>query len=319
MCGGLDGARPSFVAGSLQLVVFVPTAAWKKCLDASGESGWFANPFVVEAKDREQFRVVPLESSVGFEEALRSARFHAQCVGLVHMSRGFGLRVRPADFDALLTVVRPQDAVRFAGDTWDIAGLPLSMSAESVVEFVAPWPVVPVASVRRGLTRTWVCRATVAPTEEILQHDFGIADISKSKAPKPRPPPARMVMTRMEPRAWPQPAPVPAAVPVPPVVAAGAAATAAASAASASPAALQTLAIGPAQQGPVGQVVDWAALISSAVAQAMEPMNQKLSALQNELVAVKSSFTYAPDSEDDGMVGKEDGPPPAAQRQRIAR
>ncbi len=70
-------------------------------MHVSGIGEWFVNPFAQEAKDLETFCVVLLDGKVGYEEALRSSKFHASCVGLVSMSRGFGLCVRPPDYDAL--------------------------------------------------------------------------------------------------------------------------------------------------------------------------------------------------------------------------
>ncbi len=140
--------------------------------------------------------MVPLDGKVGYEEALRSSKFHASCVGFASMSRGFDLRVRPTDYDALSSTVRPEDAARFSGDFREIAGLPLSMSAESAVAFVARWAVTPVASLRRRFACAWVVRAADTPTGSILQHDFGVAGISKAKR-RGRGHRRRVVMTKV--------------------------------------------------------------------------------------------------------------------------
>ena len=317
-------ARPPYISdGKLQTVCWVPKKSRDACLKVSGQDGVFVNPFLAEDADRQEFKAVPLEPEVSLSAALRQAQFNPQAVGVVCMKKGFGLRVLAAKHEELLRHVHQDAAGKFLGGKYEVTGLPLSVGAEGVKEFLAPWSVHPVTTFRRQLTRTWVVRAEKAPTERILQHDYGIAVIQdvvfKQAAAKPRmvwnPTKAEMPQSRTKPattwaarlqgaessrsreRVVPaatarevQPAAAPAAVAVEPP---------------------RTAAYGPPCSGSSSQ--DMAAIVREAVKQAMDPLQKKVESLQQEMAAMKVEAIFGKDVDysDNDVVADEEGELPS--------
>ena len=308
----VDVGRPALRDGELTVVSHVVKTARLKLLTSSGKRGLFANPFM-EGDAEAEFKVVPLPRECSHAEALRRVTGQ-EAHGLVRLRSGFGLRVSPDAFQLVTQMVHGDNASSFLGSVYEVAGCPLSMGPDALKAFLGEWPAMPLRSFRKGFTRTWLVRCGEMPPVKILQHDFGIAVIGPAPARRPLPQKLPLLWKPPEPavvRRWAR-ASTAASVgnaPVAPVAAAAAAppvgvAAAAPHAMEVCPptqldASQRTAAAGSQIVATTG--VDWVALISSAVAQAMAPMNERLSSLQCELVAMKSNNDahYASDSEEE--------------------
>ena len=97
------------------------------------------------------------------------------------------MRVLPTEHERILREVHTEHADKFLGNKFEVTGLPMSMGAEGVVEFLAPWPVQALVTFRQRMTRTWIVRAAQEPTRNTLQHDFGIAVIKEAKVKPAQP------------------------------------------------------------------------------------------------------------------------------------
>ena len=180
-----DTSRPCFAAGSVRMVCYIPSAQRTASLEASGAAGVFVNPYLTSDADRQEFRVVPLESCMGLHAALQACKFHS-CMGVVHMRSGLGLRIKPSDYETVLQCVRPDAAAQMSGNKFEISGLPLSMGVIGLSAFLGEWAVVPITTYRTKSTRVWIVRAQTDPLEQILQHELGIAVI-KPALPRQQP------------------------------------------------------------------------------------------------------------------------------------
>ena len=140
-------------------------------------------------QDRLLYRAAPLPICVSLETAVRQAAFFCEkAFGVVPFARGFGVRVKAADFQEILTQIQPENSEQFIGKRWEISRLPLAMSKESLQDFLSGWPVTPLHTFRHGFRRTWIVRAAADPVEKIIAHDFRVAVI-KLQQNGPRLPP----------------------------------------------------------------------------------------------------------------------------------
>ena len=175
--------RPAGTTDSLQAIVYMSAISLIPALRASGLDGVFVRPFIESDQDRLLYRAAPLPIGVSLETSVRQAAFFGEkAYGVVPYARGFGIRVKAADFQEILTQIQPENSEQFFGKRWEISGLPLAMGKESLQDFLSGWPVTPLHTFRHGFRRTWIVRSAANPVENIIAHDWGVAVIKDAVA-----------------------------------------------------------------------------------------------------------------------------------------
>ena len=101
--------------------------------------------------------------------------------GVVPTRKGLAIRVKAEDYTGAVQKIRPDDAQRFLGKTWEVSGLPLAMGKEALEAFLKPWVASPVYTFKQGMRRTWVVRSTEEPGVTKVQHDFGLAVVQEAR------------------------------------------------------------------------------------------------------------------------------------------
>ncbi len=176
--GLLETRPPTRTPGTagLQVLVYVAQASSAALLRASGADHVYTREFYESDADRAKFRIVPCQENSSVKAAREQASHMGdEAFGVVRTKRGFGIRVRSENYEAVMMRLRPDDAQQFLGDRWEISGLPVTTGAEAVKAFVQGWDVHPLFSFRQGWRRTWVVRAAVAPQQRVVEHQSGFA------------------------------------------------------------------------------------------------------------------------------------------------
>ena len=118
----LDVRPPTRIAGAtdgLQVIVFVPVSAWIPILRASGVDGIFVRQFIESDHDRGIYRAVPMPVEATLATCLGQAQFLGEkAFGVVPYGGGFGIRVKSADFEEVLSLLQPEKRDQFLGKTW---------------------------------------------------------------------------------------------------------------------------------------------------------------------------------------------------------
>ena len=176
--GLLETRPPTRTPGTagLQVLVYVAQASSAALLRASGADHVYTREFYESDADRAKFRIVPCQENSSAKAAREQASHMGdEAFGVVRTKRGFGIRVRSENYEAVMMRLRPDDAQQFLGDRWEISGLPVTTGAEAVKAFVQGWDVHPLFSFRQGWRRTWVVRAAIAPQQRVVEHQSGFA------------------------------------------------------------------------------------------------------------------------------------------------
>ena len=148
---------------------------------SSGVDGVFVRPFVETDQDKLAYRDVPLPSSTTLSAAIRQAQFLGEkAFGVVPYAAGFGIRVKPEDFNETVLQIHPENPEQFIGKKLEISGLPMAMGKQSLLDFLGDWRVCPLHTFRHGFQRTWIVRSAQDPIEKLIPHDFGLAVINES-------------------------------------------------------------------------------------------------------------------------------------------
>ena len=122
---------------------------------------------------------MPLQSDVPWDNALGKAEWLGEKAwGGVRISKGWGIRVKAAEREEALKLLRPEDWQGLSGTKYPIAGLPLSRGSDSVQAALDGWSFTPLFNVPQKWTRAWVVRAAAKPVIWKFQHDFGLGLIS---------------------------------------------------------------------------------------------------------------------------------------------
>ena len=107
------------------MIATVPSSEWELVMKASGQDGVFARPFF-EDRAKYGYRHVPLAPATNLAEAARQHAFLASGgMGIVQSARGLCIRVKSADFDQTIRVLRPEDFTRYVGNVYHVSGIPL--------------------------------------------------------------------------------------------------------------------------------------------------------------------------------------------------
>ena len=203
-CGAkpLDIFRPTMTESKggdkgIRLLVRLPLSQFVKVMSTSGVQSVFSRPIVAVESDRLQHRMIWLtEASV--ESALRQAG-HIDCsVGLVANERGLGIRVPVNSFaECAGTLLGESAAVNLAGDLWELVGVPLDWTEESVADVFLKlsWAATVVRPVYKGKSRTWVVRFAQgqSPDQPVLKTEEEGVLITVQKAGAPPRKPAKQV------------------------------------------------------------------------------------------------------------------------------
>ena len=209
----------SETAGTLQVVCTISTKGSAAAIRNSGKHGFFVRPFVEHNGTNTQYKVVPLPNVSNLGAALRVAQSHVSSQGLVMTRKGLALRVNAEHFEEIVKVIHADNADKFLGSKWEVAGIPLEWCAEAVKVFLGEWKCEPVAQRRIGFRRTWIVSAASPPPERRLGHPSGEATISEAQ-PRARhqaEPTLRWAGNKpsgiqgVTPRVWPQKRPTPLA------------------------------------------------------------------------------------------------------------
>ena len=183
----IDMSRPSAQGSMMKIIARIPKDKRLDCLKQSGQGGIFVNAFLESEADKLEFSIIPLDQHLGLSEALSTAKFHPECIGVVTTHQTLAIRVRAEDHAPLTQKIHGDSAGKYLGTFWEISGLPQSTGPEALKTFVKPWKVNPVRAIRRGRSLTWIVRAEDPPPATILQHEEGIALIQRAEQRKQRP------------------------------------------------------------------------------------------------------------------------------------
>ena len=136
----LDVRQPTRKAGvqdMLQVIVTLPMTSWTQILKSSGVDGVFVRPFVETDQDKLAYRNVPLPAGTTLPAANRQAQFLGEkAFGVVTYAAGFGIRVKPEDFNEILLQIHPENSEQFIGKKLEISGLPMAMGKASLLDFL---------------------------------------------------------------------------------------------------------------------------------------------------------------------------------------
>ena len=91
--------RPAGATDSLQSIVYLLATSLITALRASGLDGVFVRPFIESDQDRLIYRAAPLPMDISLESDVRQAGFFSEkAYRVVPFARGFGVRVKTADY-----------------------------------------------------------------------------------------------------------------------------------------------------------------------------------------------------------------------------
>ena len=114
--------------------------------------------------------------------------------GVVKTFKGFGARVLAQQHQEAVRLVRPEDAESLLGQKYEVSGLPLSCGKDAVEELLSTWTgVVAISTFRTNRYRSWIVAAPSPPLQSKFQHGQGLAYIQparpmnrREKQPAPR-------------------------------------------------------------------------------------------------------------------------------------
>ena len=150
-------------------------------LKVSGKEGVFTRQFFTTDEERAKFNIIPLEETTPLESALIKANFLGERAhGVVPTRKGLGIRALASDYLEAVRQIRPEDAHRYQGKTWEVSGLPLGMGKEALECFLHPLRVSPLYTFKSGMRRTWRVRAVENPMVTKVQHDGGLAVVQEA-------------------------------------------------------------------------------------------------------------------------------------------
>ena len=150
-------------------------------MKVSGKDGVFTKQFFTTDEERAEYKIIPLDEATSLESALFKANFLGERAhGVVPTRKGLAIRVLASDYPDAIRQIRPEDAQRFLGKTWEVSGLPLGMGKEALEAFLQPWQVSPLYTFKSGMRRTWGVRAVENPSVTKVQHDGGLAVVQEA-------------------------------------------------------------------------------------------------------------------------------------------